>query len=415
MSLDNYWRRAAAQTLANENIDEALTVVETIHDPSSRVLGYLDVWDILLPAERRRSLDLLDQALVEARQIKEPWQRLINLGQVAERQMDVGEKDRAEKLLREGLELARELPNAGMEGYARGAFAEELAQVDLAAALELTKDLTDSLEYERHHGNIAHELAAVNPAEAERVLGMLRDDARKIMRYQYAVRVCYRMAPVDLERARGIAEWIVDPYLKVQAHGVMAQALAESQPEAARDLLRRAFALLDAQVRAGDLPNVLEIQQDHFDNSYSASSLAGSLLPAAERIDPSLVGEFFWQAVSFRLPRTGNEQQAILADRSNAALAMTLARYDRQVAGALLELLARRQPSWPVGGSEVFFAATVLVDPARAVEVVEGLPEGFERTRATLVVVGLLTRDGDSLWRKLQDHLGLWSIDVEDF
>ena len=38
-----------------------------------------------------------------------------------------------------------------------------------------------------------------NPAEAERVLAMVKD---AFQREQYTVRVVYRMAPLDLERAR---------------------------------------------------------------------------------------------------------------------------------------------------------------------------------------------------------------------
>jgi hypothetical protein len=139
---------------------------------------------------------------VYARQAEDPAMRLIQLGQAAERLLDLGRRDQAVNVMDEGRRIAHELPNAAFAGYARGAFAEELAQIDLAAALELTKDLSDGLEFQRHHGNIAHELAAADPAEAERVLGMLRDDARRIMRDQYAVRVGYRMAPVDLDRAR---------------------------------------------------------------------------------------------------------------------------------------------------------------------------------------------------------------------
>ena len=124
---------------------------------------------------------------------------LLLMGQVAERFLDLGEAERGRAILREGEAVAKQLPKAGWVGYARGAFAEELVQVDLEAALALTKDLADAREFDRHHGNIAHELGGRNPAEAERVLGMVKD---AFQREQYTVRVVYRMAPVDLERAR---------------------------------------------------------------------------------------------------------------------------------------------------------------------------------------------------------------------
>ena len=47
--------------------------------------------------------------------------------------------------------------------------AEELAQVDLPAALALTAALSAPRAFDRHHGNIAQKLAGHDPAEAERV------------------------------------------------------------------------------------------------------------------------------------------------------------------------------------------------------------------------------------------------------
>ena len=103
---------------------------------------------------------------------------MICLGQVADALLELGETDRATKILREGEKDARGLPDAGLAGFMRGAFAEELAQIDLDAALALTKDLKDPTDSDRHHGNIAHELAGKDPAAAERVLAMVRNQRR---------------------------------------------------------------------------------------------------------------------------------------------------------------------------------------------------------------------------------------------
>ena len=81
----------------------------------------------------------------------------------------------------------------------RGRSPRSSARSTSTAALKLTKGLSDAREFDRHHGNIAHELAGKDPAAAERVLGMVKEPYQHD---QYIVRVVHRMAPVDLARAQ---------------------------------------------------------------------------------------------------------------------------------------------------------------------------------------------------------------------
>src|SRR5262249_25939517 len=155
-----------------------------------------------------------------------------------------------------------------------------------------------------------HKLAGLKPAEAERVLGLLSKSGEESTiggtpvvsqaRDQCAVRVCYRMATVDLERARRLAGQIKEPCYQAHAYGVMAQALGKAKPAQALELLDKAFAVLRAHVDAGN---------DRFNGMFGASTVAGSLLPAAEEINPQLVPEFLWRAVALRnqRPAEGNE------------------------------------------------------------------------------------------------------------
>src|SRR5437660_1676308 len=82
-------------------------------------------------------------------------------------------------------------PSAAWAGYARGAFAEDLALIDRPAALALMKDLKDPYEYVRHHVNLAHKLAGTDPTEAEQVYATLRASGDRQHAYQadhYAAR-----------------------------------------------------------------------------------------------------------------------------------------------------------------------------------------------------------------------------------
>src|SRR5262249_24914874 len=205
---DDYLRRAVAQALAGESLDEARAVVEAMRDAGFRSTGYLDLCDRLPAAQRAQKLEFLGQSLLHARNIQDAAHRVVHLAPVARRLRELGEAERADSILREGQAAARELPTQAWAAYARGAFAEELALIDLPSALDLLKDLKDAYEYDRHHGTIAHKLAGKNPAEAERVLNMLRHPNQPTLRDQWAQRVCYRMAPVDPERAQRIADRI---------------------------------------------------------------------------------------------------------------------------------------------------------------------------------------------------------------
>jgi hypothetical protein len=281
--------------------------------------------------------------------------------------------------------------------------------------------LSEVGEFDRHHGNAAHELAAIDPAAAERLLGLLHSaaDTRHIYepRESWGVRVCYRMAPVDLPRARRLADGFTNPYLKAQAYGVMAQAIGRRQRDAGVELIEQAFAVLEGLVSErerlgpGDVKNP---SRDHFYyRQFSASSLAGSLLPSVESVDPPLIPEYFWRAVSFRLPRSGDEETLNVADRSNLALAMTLARYDREAAAAILNPIRARSPAFQ-SSRDAGLAAAVLIDPQIAVETVEAAPGEKPDCLLRAELAQLLVLECAPLWHKLQNLLGLWAIDVED-
>jgi hypothetical protein len=415
------FRQRVIEGMVHDDPDAAAEVAEASGDPMVRAMAYVAIADAIAatPENRARRLAWLDQALLHARGIKEGDKRPFCLGQVAERWLDLGETDKATKLLREEEKLARELPNAAFAGYARASFAEELAQIDLDAALALTKDLSDPREYDRHHGNIAHELAGKDPAAAERVLAMVRDQRQ---RDSMAIRVCYRMAPVDLARARRIAGSIQHTLMKPYALGMMAQALAVSvktRPVAA-ELLAAAFDEMASSVEAG---------KDEFNNMESGAVTASSLLPVAEAIDPTLVSEYLWRSISFRRPTPGPESQpnqSWFLDAAAAALAMRVARYDPETARALVDPIAHRLASKPntavSWADQEVIVAMGLISPQKAVALLEQFPDAPPKsaldqikTRSRLALAVMLARSGERRWKYLQWHyFHNWVPDIED-
>jgi hypothetical protein len=398
--------------LMEESLDEALAVLEGLEDPAAKAIGFLDASNRLGVQDRARALEVLDRALLSARAAKQPdGIKLLLMGQVAERFLDLGQAERGRAILREGEALAQQLPRAGFVGYARGAFAEELVQVDVEAALALTKDLANPREFDRHHGNIAHELAGRDPARSERVLAMVRD---RLQRDLYAVRVVYRMAPLDLDRARRLAESIDDDCLKGYALGMMALRLTETGKDSARAVLESAYESLERSSR---------ISREKPRSIYQITSIAGVLLPVAERVAPGLVEEYLWRSLAMREPNLWETEPRGRHAEADVQLAMMLAWYDRAIAGSLVEPFA--QGSGPAPGffssRGELYAAAATIDPKWAVALVEALPEDPDlkiqspKNSARLAVATVLGRPGGQRFRKLEhSFLHLWVPDIED-
>ncbi len=410
--LNNMIGLRVASGLMGESIDEALAVLEGLEDPGAKALGYIKASTKLAALDRAKTLAVLERALLNARAAKEPdGMKLLLMGQVAERFLDLDQAERGRAILREGEALAKQLPKAGWVGYARGAFAEELAQVDLEAALALTKDLADAREFDRHHGNIAHELGGRDPAQAERVLATVKNASQ---RDRYTVRVVYRMAPLDLPRARRLALSVSDDCLKGYALGMMALRLAETGKDSAREVLESAFESLERSAQSS---------QAEPTGIYNIAPVAAVLLPVAERIDVKLVDEYVWRSLAMRPPNPGEPRPNGGSAQADLQLAMVLARYDRAIARSLIEPLAEKN-----GPDRAFFssqgelyAAAAAIDPKWAVALVEALPDDPElkiqepKNSARLAVATVLGRAGDARDRKLQySYLHLWVPDVED-
>jgi hypothetical protein len=399
-------RVQAAKELRYRSVERTLALISRTRTPHSACFMLCDLFDVIDPQDRELRLELLAEALAKARETKEPSFRVLGLGNVGKRLFELGEKERATTALREGQEAARRLSPLGVTGHARGTFAERLALIDVDGALELTKDLVAASEFVRHHGNMAHELAALDPEQAERVLNQITKNKETpgFDRDRYAIRVPYRMASRDLPRARRIAESMSLPATRAFAYGVIADALAKSQPATASELLRQSFAILDEIAAEPDSPRRTLL---------TPGTIAGDLLATAERVDSSLVPEFYWHALSFQRPPTEDPAEKSRVFLSNAALAGFVARYDVAAAKQLLKTLGDREPE----PRNLAWVAVLLIDPVKAVERVEAMPEGPELNQKDLmrleVAEQLATRDA-RYWELPAANAGLWIMDDFD-
>jgi hypothetical protein len=400
-------RRECANVLAATSLEEAATVAETLKEPSSRSFFYYMTSDALPGADRARKVDLLNKALLHARADTDPGKKVSALGRVGYRLLDLGEIERGTQVLREGQRLADTLPNVdrgpnSVLSQARGAFASHLARIDARAGRELAEGLV-ARDSAGHRSGVALALADRDPAESEQILGKLPPSRQ---RDQKVIRAAGRMAAIDRDRARRLIETLAQPRDQALALGAMAQTLADIDKKAASALIDEAFRRLEKLAQeAGDRPMAL------------ACVAAGHLLPTAEKIDPELLRTSFWRAVAMRPPRPSGGDPSGSSEQGAAALAITLARYDRAVARQVLEPAAARARSLvdrtPLLRGHELFAAAAVIDPTWAVALADALPDDTPGTpihpKATIrrAIAEVLAYDGAERWDQLESsYLG---------
>ena len=128
-------------------------------------------------------------------------------------------------------------------------------------------------------GMIAQEIAAVDPAEAERLIGqMSRNSSEALVRQDMPSHGRRWILP----RARLMAGRIRSHVLRGYALGTMAAALATTDRPAAKKLLADSFAEFRAAVEQG---------RGGVWGGQSAATMAAALLPIAERVDPDHLAE----------------------------------------------------------------------------------------------------------------------------
>jgi hypothetical protein len=390
-----------AMKRAAQDPEEAEELIGRMKQGAQKSMAYGMLVDALPEKARARKLAILAEALVGARTEKSPEFRAVSLGQVGKRLFALGEKDRAAALLREGEKIANGLSTSAFAGFARASFATDLAIIDLPAALALMKDLKDSDEFARHHGNTAHRIAGTQVADAVRVLDMIPPPRENQFnqRDHYAIRVCYRMASADLKAALQLSNSIGDALSRAHALGVIAQAVSRNDPKQAAELIRRAFALLEEDAARPDPPQLT--------SPLIQGSAAAALVLIAEQVDPSLVRECLWRAVALQRPPTDDPQKIWLYATGNNALAMVAARYDGKLAGSLLPAAAAE---WVARESQL---AKFLADPQRAIAAAEKAPKAKD-DRELVQLIGYLATAEDRVPRLILNSLGIWRVDVED-
>jgi beta-lactamase regulating signal transducer with metallopeptidase domain len=417
----NNLRLSLAVQLARENEQEARTLIEAISDANMRSYAYSEASAALPVTRMALKLELLNESLIAGRAVTDAESRVLRLADIGGRLFDLGKTAEATNLVREAQTTAVKLRADGTAAWARGRLAEELAQVDLPAALNLLEVTKEDRQHDSYLGRIAHELAAKNPGAAERVLMMIRD-VWPNFRDEFAERVCYRMVAADPERAKALAAAMKKPRHRARALGAMASALTRTKGDRASAirLLDEAFAVLEQAVASGT---------DDWDGLGMACTAGAGLLPIVEQVDARLIPEYLMRTLALRPPIPGPRGRDGIADIANSLLAALISRYDRAIARQILDGFAdgavRRRVGLDDWGSmfhgDRTIEAMALVDPARAVAMLDSLPATASlstsalKNACRLAIAQILAQPEDERRRYVERNmLHLWRIDSEE-
>jgi hypothetical protein len=355
--------------------------------------------------------DLLAQSLIHARAEADPSKRLLYTAKVATQLLAIGESEQGTRILRDAQAVAEQLPTSGWGAYARGSFAEDLSNIDPIAAEKLCDAIEDAREKTRHFGNLAHLQAGKQPDQAERLLLKGASPESNEFEYaRYAMRLCYRMAPIDLPRAVAIAERMKTMHHgKAEAFAQMARALVATQPKEAEQLLRRAFAVLKDKARDAE---------SNFTNIVDAATVAASFLPIAEMIDPCLVPEFFWETLSMRPDAVQSASVPYAKNKpaqGDCTMVLFLARYHHDICKLLLDQHAELMMQATDVDAAQFFAGTALVSPSQLAARIKPMQLRGRADHYLDVALGMLLLDGEPLWKEVHRRLFMWYPDTVDF
>jgi hypothetical protein len=388
----DYLRAEASLGMLATDADEAVAIAEAIVDPAVRAGALVDLADATPAADRARKLGLLDRAALQARAAGISSNKLFQMGEVAERWLELGEAAKARALFAEGRKLVEAEPPQSRTNA--GSFLAHLARVEPAVPLGLIENVGPARWRERTYGNIATRLAFEHPAEAEAMLNRIEEP---VWRIEGAPRICRRLARNDPARARRIAANLPYPAERAYAWTFLADGLAAADRTAAAAALDRALQEIDS-IDAGDLSRASE------------PNPAASILPLVERIAPDRVAAVFWRALALSVP--GDDPRTDFGrDDPLPCVAALLSRYDREAAALLFEPVAAfvrgralREANDIIPG--VLVALTCL-DPRAAVEVVESLPPAKtpgvnEPTNwARITVAELLAMPPERRWMRI--------------
>jgi Carboxypeptidase regulatory-like domain len=373
----------AARALARSDFEEGESVAESITDPGVRAETLAHLADLLPANDKQRKLAILERALFQAKATSTPSDHVYQLGELAGRLLELGEIQKAKEVFAEGLRRAKQFKESSSR---RGSFAGLLARVDLPGAMELARQLAGDERY----GNmivssIAFGLPWDKPADANLFLSHYPLESAT---HWLTPVIAWKIASLDPARARKLVDACRDEPNYFEAEFCLALGAKGRNETVKNAAVQAGLEALDRAVE--DQPQAL-------------MQYGGQLLAVAEAIDPALVAEVMWRAVSAR-PATGNPR--IVQTYAPTYLLEHVAWYDRGVTAALLDPLLMsmdKASDRELVNSDSVFELWTMLDPRAAVARLDKIPMTSVNpndNRLWIYVIEKLALDREARWRR---------------
>lgn len=391
------------------DFENGLASLNDMTTPSERLetIAYYLLPISELSDDQKRSL--LSLAVTELRGIDDPTIRVSMIAQSLKHFHQLQADDIAGELIDDAVQLLAKAGDGSATKQMYGNLAEQLAPIDSKRALSLLKNAEPL-----HSAWVAANIANVLPEKAEEMIRGYEFKAiggSRLGRWYCLPRVCYRMAFADPERAVQLSELMggivqervrfapwspgdslgnsaaaqasalagqlatslglggkpdsaTDPVavlFKAAIHGLIADAIVETNPQRARELI-------EGSIRAiGSVSQGARNQSGGF--LYPPFLFMAQLVPTAARIDEGLAAEICWRALAMRTPHpNGDDEEASLLEIALVQLYGMLTSMDSGLASDLIGEIGRRSVLRSGDGETCNYwlpTAWLLIDPPR--------------------------------------------------
>jgi len=363
----------AVQMASTDPVD-AKAEVMAISDPQLRSHFLVRLAAALPESEPAQKRALLSEAIVQARAMPELPIKVSVLRQIIKGLLDLGAVELAMPLIQEGLKTLDSRTTARTP--LAGGFLAQVARVDPAQAHARIQRFSEQTDRDDVYREAAVEMALSHPADAERFFGLI-DLRSGIQMYGTALRLCRRLAEVDLPRAERIASAIETPGARACAWAFTALGSSSRGKETDQAALDRSLEAIDRVLESG--PGLEPVTNLDGILTLYPTNPAAVILPVVEQVAPERLAEFFWRAVALH-ERLDSDKEDALQRSAIGVECLLLSRYDRQVAALLFEPMnsfiksvrAREAQANELTASVI--VAKACLDPRAAVEFLEWLP-----------------------------------------
>ena len=359
---------------------EARVFLDSLSPPTIAAqtgLALFDSWSTVQPKEWSRTI--LDHVAAQTERIDNLKIRAAVLIDLAEAWYQMGDRERGGEAAHTADSLAGPKLDPFTSDVSASKLAVVLAPVDLPAALHRLDQVRNEYQRADLQSKLAALVAASDPAEARRLLGMINGDMK---RRTAAASVAVAMATSgNLVDARSLADSNkIDRTTHALLPALAARRLDPSQVDQARDWLGESF---DDLARLAAAP-VSGSTQSQGPGPLVAMAL---LLPVASEIDPDHALDYYWLTLASRPPHPFDLEKRSVSPWTRQhylnleALAVQIAPFDMAAASAIFDPAATRIPplddyTWGLGGEAVaLFRTAAAFDGATARAMWAALPD----------------------------------------